>query len=805
MTKNIISAFVAMMLLAIAPASAQQKSGRWTVYPTAGENFTNVIETPNKTYLHSGTGLFSLSADNETYAYNYFNKLSDSNGIIKIAYNADGGYLLVAYSNGNIDLIYDDGSVVNMPEIKDAVINTTRTINSVDFADGKIYLGTAFGMVVYDDNTHLVLESGIFNKSVSYIFVMGDHIVLVVGNDVYVAPTEGRHAQLDKFTKLDRQVYFKDIARLNDNTLLYAHTSGVYSYTIDFSNFNTAAASTGVPTVDKFYRCDDGVYAIQNNQAVIFSEDGTTERVTLPEGFSSVFFNDLKSVWVDSNGSLTRYNLSGDTPTLTMQAWAPEAITTTQPVQLVWSCNGDRLYVSNRCNTYYLNTDAGGKIYATMVKTAAIHPDGSITDEQPMNIPKPTTSVDFDRVSKENKTDRMIGGPCWMTVDPDDPGTYYFATKAGGVFVVKDGEYLQLINSSNCPGEKDTWTEEYECVSVDPWGNLWVLSGIDNAAKQNINMLPAAKRRDIKNVTKADWQRANEPSNFSTRRDAKTYFFKDCPYAIFDMGGWGDGFFGHFNNNTPSNAQDDKYVLHKSVRDQNGNNIGVTFLTDAVSDHDGKIWVATSQGCFVIENPADLMESTLNVRRPIVAYNDGTGLGDYLLQAEQINKIAVDHANRKWLATASSGVYLVSEDGREILANYNTLNSALPSDYVYSVAVDPNSNKVYFGTDAGVVSYDSDSSPAAEDYSSVYAYPNPVRPEYTGWITVAGLMDNSLVKIADAAGNVLYQTRSEGGMVSWDGCDPSGRRVRTGVYYVFASQNTDGNSGGVVAKILVVN
>ncbi len=82
--------------------------------------------------------------------------------------------------------------------------------------------------------------------------------------------------------------------------------------------------------------------------------------------------------------------------------------------------------------------------------------------------------------------------------------------------------------------------------------------------------------------------------------------------------------------------------------------------------------------------------------------------------------------------------------------------------------------------------------------------PNPVRPDYSGWITISGLMENSLVKIADTAGNVICTGRSEGGNFSWDGCDSTGRRVRTGVYYVLASQNQQGNSG-IVAKFMVVN
>ena len=91
-------------------------------------------------------------------------------------------------------------------------------------------------------------------------------------------------------------------------------------------------------------------------------------------------------------------------------------------------------------------------------------------------------------------------------------------------------------------------------------------------------------------------------------------------------------------------------------------------------------------------------------------------------------------------------------------------------------------------------------------------YPNPVTPDYTGWITIAGLMDNSLVKIVDSSMNLVYQTVSEGGTAMWDGCRQGGSRVRSGVYYVLASsQDGDSSSmstssaGDVVAKILVVN
>ncbi len=185
--------------------------------------------------------------------------------------------------------------------------------------------------------------------------------------------------------------------------------------------------------------------------------------------------------------------------------------------------------------------------------------------------------------------------------------------------------------------------------------------------------------------------------------------------------------------------------------------------------------------------------------------NDGTSLADYLLDGMRVTCIAVDASNRKWLGTNISGLYLVNENGSEVLAHFTTENSDIPSDCVYSVACDDNSNRVYVGTDVGLAVYSADAAPPADDYSNVYAYPNPVRPEYTGWITVTGLMDDSLVKIADAAGNVFYSGRSEGGMITWDGCNSSGQRVKTGVYFLYVSQNNGSQSSGAVTKILVVN
>jgi len=145
----------------------------------------------------------------------------------------------------------------------------------------------------------------------------------------------------------------------------------------------------------------------------------------------------------------------------------------------------------------------------------------------------------------------------------------------------------------------------------------------------------------------------------------------------------------------------------------------------------------------------------------------------------------------------------VNSDGTQIIKKFNTTNSPLATNTVYKVCCNPNSNSVYITTPAGLYEYFSDSSPAASNYNDIYAYPNPVRPDYAGDVTIVGLMDNSLVKIADASGQVIKQLKSTGGMATWDCCDQQGNMVKTGVYFIICSQANGGNEA-VVTKVAVI-
>jgi ligand-binding sensor domain-containing protein len=177
-------------------------------------------------------------------------------------------------------------------------------------------------------------------------------------------------------------------------------------------------------------------------------------------------------------------------------------------------------------------------------------------------------------------------------------------------------------------------------------------------------------------------------------------------------------------------------------------------------------------------------------------------LADYLLGTEEIKAIAVDGANRKWIGTASSGVYLISEDGLETIHHFTAENSPLLSNAIQSIAINEKTGEVFFGTGSGLISYQSDAIEGGNRFENVHAYPNPVRPEYSGVITITGLVADTQVRITDVNGNLVYETISNGGVATWDGCGISGERVTTGVY--FAQCVSPNGKYKHITKILVV-
>lgn len=221
-------------------------------------------------------------------------------------------------------------------------------------------------------------------------------------------------------------------------------------------------------------------------------------------------------------------------------------------------------------------------------------------------------------------------------------------------------------------------------------------------------------------------------------------------------------------------------------------------------DLDGDMWVGTGDGIIIFECGSSVFDAEqCKGTRKIVEQD---GIPAFLLVGEDVKAIAVDGANRKWVGT-TTGVYVISSDGEELVTKFDTENSPLFDNVITDIAIDPESGEVFIGTSQGIISYRGDATEGGITHkANALVFPNPVRPEYQGPIAIKGLARDSDVKITDINGQLVYETRALGGQAIWDGRDYTGRKAATGVYLVLGTTTKSFDEPqSVVAKILFMN
>ena len=767
MTKKILLLLAIVFLSALSQVVAQNAVGDWRIHTSfVGNSVTSVAEGKNFVYYLAGANLFRLDKEtSENEALSIVNDLSDM-GIKQIYYNSDRDYLVVVYTNANIDVIQSEGQVVNMSEVKDAVLTTSKNINDVTFADGLIYLATDFGYAVIDDSKFVFKESHLYGKPIITAARLGDQLLLSTADGIYYGDADQYHEQLSSFS-LNKAMAGSRIfplkqegkfLRVTSKTRLVTMTTSadgnvsfneqeIIQYTPTLMQNTVGGYLLNVPSAGKCYKIND---------------DG--EVVEVMES------TELCSAHPGGNGKPWACGADGLHQLGEENYYKPNALSFAAPFWMTYNKAKDLLYVSSStANAFFSNTSP------TAVNTY----DGTRwTDVTPEGAP--------------------VHGSYWIEFLPDAPDTYFLGTWRNGLLKVVNDQIVATYDSINSPLKKQYSMRPV--TSIDRNGNVWVAQPYEN--KDNtVMVLPAASAKQNQ-AAKGDWVTISidgistghtlRSSFLSTRnsgQDIKLFTDGDFEMPIFIWNSAGS------LNSRPQQASFSRLL------DQDGQYFSWTYIMCLAEDLNGLVWMGTTEGV-VSFNPVQAFASDFKVNHIKVPRNDGTGMADYLLDGIQVNGIAVDGANRKWIATQTSGLFLVSADGSQIINRFNTTNSPLASNTVYKVCCDPNSNSVYITTPAGLYEYYSDSSPAEVSYDNIYAYPNPVRPEYSGNVTITGMMGGSLIKIADASGNVVRQLKSTGGMVTWDCCNQWGEPVKTGIYMVLCSR--DGGSEAVVTKIAVI-
>ena len=763
MVKRIFA--ILSILIAI---TANAGIGDWVLYPSY-HNATYCQTAGDKVYVLASGALYSYNtSDEEVRVYDKINTLSDID-ITHIEYCKDIKALVVVYSNANIDILFDDEEVYNITDFKNKPLPDKR-INGVDIQGTTAYLSTVFGIVELDLEEYEFTNTYTTGLNTYCTYLFNGTLFCGTETGMYSCATDKN--LLDKNNWVKKNNYFtKAICELDGMLYCYLDEFGIYSYNASNNILKDVVYNHG----EKY----NAMYS--NGKEIIASAKKKTTIITSPTDVTVYKNSNSNFILKDGNHFWDCKGYNGIVKCIAKDGEIivnSTAVTPDSPVrnycEYMKFASDDKLLVAGGNLNYFDITFYDGTLMEYDYS-------GNRWNNLPEDTIKQATGIPYLNL-------------CSIDEDPAEPGHYFAGSFGYGLYEFRNGKFVKHYSTHNSPLESviptNTRFVRIPSVKFDKEGNLWCI----NTGTKNI----------VK-VLKSDgtW--------------CELYYkpiekLATMVEPVMDSRGWlwlkslqGEaGIFCAKMNGTPLDNSDDesKAWLNKFVN-QDGISYDIYQVFALAEDREGQMWVGTNTGLFVIDNPKTFFNNGV-FKQIKVPRNDGTGLADYLLSGTYIKSIQIDGANRKWIGTNDDGVYLISADGLETIHHFTTDNSPLPSNNIVSIAINDRSGEVFIGTDKGIASYMSDATRPEEklDENNIYAYPNPVKADYSGNIAIVGLTHDCNVKIVDTAGYLINEGTSNGGQYTWNGRNARGEKVASGVYYVL-TYDSNGNEG-VATKIVVI-
>ena len=760
----------AMILTAICGIVFSQNIGvgKWRNHFSYAKIYKTVV-AHNRVYAQAGLGLFYY--DVEDGSINKLSKiegLSDV-GISAIAYDKQTHCLAIAYKNSNIDLIVND-VIYNISDIKRKEISGDKAVYNISFYAGKAYLSCGFGIVVVDiarqeiADVYYLGENGTYMKVNDVAFT---DTAIVAGTDSGIMLISKQNPFPNIVTNWSRDtlsvLFSQHIANLDvcNNkvlaTVLYdADSSSIYSQTADgqfelwFSgNIKSVSVSDKNVAISEYSKVNIYNHNLELLTTVSNANEPWFEMAAL---YATVGKDN--ELWIGHEwAGMILYPDYNSTNIMPIMPNGPE---NDDVYNLAGYGNGVLLSPGSRRGDYFVEANV-----ATFQNNEWINLNGSLCKDTSWNI--------LD-----------------VVIDPADKQKMFAASWRNGVLEIKDNTAINVYNAANTDGVLSAYISgNYYSVRIgacaaDNEKNIWFTNSL------NKNGL-AVRRKD------GTWQA------FNTQTMVIDEIYRLMVDSLYSYK-W---FYGQGNRIYIHDGQDRMAYINPN----NGSKLETSTVNYLVQDHTNELWIGTDKGIKVIYNTSNAFAngghgemSPISCNNILYSEDDKV---EYLLAYENISCIAVDGGNRKWIGTASGGVFLLSDNGLEQLEHFTADNSPLPSDKITAIGIAPESGEVFIGTDNGLVSYKGTATYAgAQPNDEVYAYPNPVRPDYNGNIAIKGLTRDALVHITDVSGKVVFSTQANGGQAIWNGKAADGSRVASGVYYVFASDQYGKNRS--VAKILFI-
>lgn len=706
-----------------ADAQSDIALGTWRVH-LSYNSINAVTMADDKVYGASDNSVIVLEkSDRSVSSYTKLNGLSGA-GITAIAVDPQTKTLLIAYGDGNLDLVVAN-NVINFDRLKNSsIITGSKRINSITVAAGTAYLSTDYGVVVFDLTRNEVKETwrdldvGGGTLKIYQSTFLGDSIYLATGHGVMAG-------------------------NVHDNLL-------------DFSNwtrFNTGGFNVAVHSIVTF---QNKVYTAVSNAGIYHRGDTNWVLENFLQGKTVTALTAGADLLAIENNNLWKIDGAGTSVQITDPFIIQPITAAEDPSGKFWIGDAKNGLVSNTTGVFS-NYLPNGPLNAN--SQHLVYHDQSIYD-----LPG-GYSASFTALGNANGFDVFTNGS-WTNEtsslhDITDAafmnGTTYLSSFGYGL-EGRNEQSIQVFNETNSPLKNTSppaksvnitaletsgdgmWVANYGAVTplhLLKNDNTWQSFSFPIAAARFITRIAI----DLNGFT---WMVLNPAQGGGVfvfdKISGKTIYLTDQPGA----GG------------LPSIA-----------------------VRSIAKDRDGYVWMGTDAGAAYVADTYDVFSNVEDVIKPIFENR-------YLLRSEKITAIAVDGGNRKWMGT-ERGVWLFSPTGEKLIYNFTADNSPLLSNVIRDITINDQTGEVFFATDKGIVSFRSDATSSDGSFQSVKIFPNPVTSVFTGLVGINGLATDAIVKITDISGKLIWQTQANGGTATWNVRDYNGNRAQTGIYLVFAA------------------
>jgi hypothetical protein len=722
----------------------------------------------NKIYAATPYSLFLVDiTQNSIERFSKISGLSET-GVSVIKYDEANNKLVIAYSNSNLDIITGN-AIINIPDLKRQNISGDKSVYNIYPHNKNYFLSTGIGIIVIDGEKNEVKDSWRIGNAGNAVRVNG---FTSDATNYYAATEEGlkkvaintpdpanfqRWELMSGFNGLAAGEVRSVVALQNKivvlkNDSLFAFTNGnwhlFYADGWPLVNVNISGDQLQLSQ-----RKPDG-----NSKVTILNTDGTVAFTFQQPGVISfprnaVFYNN--EYWIaDQYGGLSRF----ESPAFFERYQLPSPLERASGQMVIHNgilyatageVNGAWNYQYNRNGIYkFANADW--------------------TNYNRNSFPLLDSVMDFISIA----------------IDPVDESVWA-GSFGGGLLHIKDDQSLEIFkqNSALTAAIGDPGSYRVSGLAFDEEHNLWI-SNFGSAQPLVV------KKND------GAWKSFTLP--FNVNGNALSSIVIDDDNQKWIASPASNGLIVYDHGDDINNTGDDQWKLYRAGT--GSGNLPSNDVLSIAKDKNGFIWVGTADGIGVIQCPSQaLTPQGCEAILPVAQQGNFNG---YLFKGEEVRSIAVDGADRKWVAT-KNGVWLISATGEEVIYQFTENNSPLLSNDVRQVAIDGKSGEVYFATLNGICSFRSSATDGREQNENVIVFPNPVPPGFEGTIAIRGLVENAIVKITELNGRLVYQTRALGGQAIWNGRNYNGQKIASGAYLVLVSD--DGRQEKTVTKIFFIS